>query len=628
MKEWNINQSESLYNLKGWGNDYFSVNAKGNLDVKLGQSEVKADLLEIIQDEELHEIATPLLFRFPELIEDRIIKIQESFQKAKKEFNYQAESYSVYPIKVNQMKPIVEEIASLGSKFNVGLEAGSKPELHAVLAFANDTAPIICNGYKDEDFVELALLAQKMGKNIYLVVEKPNELDLIIKTAKKYKIRPNIGIRIKLSSPGSGKWEDSGGDKSKFGLRASELIDAVNTAKKHKLLDKVKLIHFHLGSQITKIRNIKNALREAAQYYYELRNLGCDIEYFDVGGGLGVDYDGTQSSNASSMNYEIQEYANDIVAAVVNISDKFNLPHPKIITESGRAISAYHSVLVFDVLEKVSLPKISNNFKINESDEENLKELFEIYKNINKKNKFEKFHDAGQIREECHTLFSLGHMNLENRAKADKIYWSIIRKFKNLASKADMATEEYNIVSKLLLEKYFCNFSLFQSLPDSWAIDQLFPVMPISKLNIKPEIDATLHDVTCDSDGKIDRFVGENGKQLNLKVHSFNPKEKYYIGVFLVGAYQEILGDLHNLFGDTNTIHVRSKGDTWNIENVIDGESVNEVLSYVGFNSKDLVKKMENWVKQSQKAGKINSDEGREYLAIYRSGLYGYTYLE
>jgi len=626
MKKWTSSDSARIYNIKGWGKDYFGINKKGNIEVNLPNSRV--DLHDIVGELSSRDINTPLLFRFPEIFESRVKLISLAFRSAKEEFGYKSDFYSVYPIKVNQMKPVVEEIAKLGRKYNIGLEAGSKPELHAVLAVAEDDAPIICNGYKDEDYIELALLAQKMGRNIYLVVEKLNEVKQIISIAKKYSIRPNIGVRVKLSSTGSGKWEDSAGDKSKFGLGAADLLEFVDVIKKEDLLDCVKLIHFHIGSQITKIRSIKNALREAAHYYYQLRKLGCEIEYFDAGGGLGVDYDGTNSSNASSINYDIEEYANDIVFAVTNISDKYSLPHPKIITESGRALTAHHSILVFDILEKMSVPTIPEDYIISKDAHENIIELYSIYNKINKSNLYECWHDAAQIREENNTLFSISNLDLESRAEAERLYWSVAKKFYELGHTDDPDSEEFSEVSRQLADKYFCNFSLFQSLPDSWAIDHLFPVMPIHRLSEKPSNMATLHDLTCDSDGKINYYVGENGSTRTLPVHNFKSDEKYYMAAFLVGAYQEILGDMHNLFGDTNTVHIKSSGDGYDISQIIDGESVDEVLNYVGFKAKDLVKKMESHVKKAIKSNKITKDEGREYLAIYGSGLYGYTYLE
>jgi arginine decarboxylase len=626
MKKWTSSDSARLYNTEGWGKDYFSINENGNVAVTLPDANI--DIHELVTELSARDINTPILLRFPEIFESRVNKISSAFAGASKEYGYKSESYCVYPIKVNQMKPVVEEIAKLGKKYNIGLEAGSKPELHAVLALAEDDAPIVCNGYKDEDYIELALLAQKMGRNIYLVVEKLNEVHQIISIAKKYSIRPNIGVRVKLSSSGSGKWEDSAGDKSKFGLGAADLLEFVDIIKNADLLDSVKLIHFHIGSQITKIRSIKNALREAANYYYQLRNLGCEIEYFDAGGGLGVDYDGTNSSNISSINYDISEYANDVVFAVTNISDKYNLPHPKIITESGRALTAHHSVLVFDVLEKMSVPTISDDFVLDGNSHENILELYNIYKKIDKINLYESWHDAAQIREENNTLFSIANMDLTTRAEAERLYWSVAQKFYDLGHTDDPDSEEFSEVSQQLADKYFCNFSLFQSLPDSWAIGHLFPIMPIHRLNEKPNRRATIQDITCDSDGKVNYYVGENGMRRTLPVHNFKQNEKYYLAIFLVGAYQEILGDMHNLFGDTNTVHIKSTNNSFEIQNVIDGESVDEVLNYVGFSAKNLVKKMESQVNQAIKSNKITKDEGREYLAIYGSGLYGYTYLE
>lgn len=629
MKNWNINKAAEMYNIEGWGSDYFHIDNNGNINVKSPVNGNSVALIDIIDELGFKDINSPILLRFPDIMEDRIKQISDAFDKAAKEFNYNSETFTVYPIKVNQMKQVVEEVVKCSKKYNIGLEAGSKPELHAVLALAeNDNAPIICNGYKDEEFIELALLAKKMGKDIYLVVEKLNELKLILKISKEKNIKPNIGIRIKLTSSGSGRWEDSGGDKSKFGLSPSELLDAVELTKEAGLLDCVKLIHFHLGSQITKIRRIKIALREASQYYYQLRNLGCNIEIVDVGGGLGVDYDGTNSSNPSSINYDIQEYANDIVFAMVNIADKNNLPHPKIITESGRAITAHHSILIFDVLETMSPPKIDSTFKLDNNSHENIKELYNIYKTIKYKNMFEHWHDANQIREENNTLFTLTNLDLKTRALTERLFWSIAEKFRELSIEYNIESEELEQASTLLADKYFCNFSIFQSLPDSWAINQIFPIVPIHRLNEYPESRATLQDITCDSDGKMDKFVANNYIEKWLPVHKLKKGEYYYLGAFMVGAYQEILGDLHNLFGDTNAAHVEILEDSYKITKVIEGEAVDEVLSYVGYNAKTLVKQMETWVTKSVKAGIISSVEGKEYLANYRSGLYGYTYLE
>ena len=460
-------------------------------------------------------------------------------------------------------------------------------------------------------------------------MEKLNELRLIADITKRLKIRPNIGIRIKLASSGSGKWEESGGDGSKFGLNSSELLEALDFLEKAKMTDCLKLIHFHIGSQITKIRRIKNALKEASQFYVQLQNMGFHVEFVDIGGGLGVDYDGTRSSSSeSSMNYSIQEYVNDSVSALVDACAKNNLPQPNIITESGRSLTAHHSVLVFEVLETTSLPIWDEKEELGENPHELVDELYKIWDNMNQPRLLESWHDALQIREEALDLFGLGLLDLRTRAQIEQLFWSVAREVNEIASDMKHAPEELRKISKLLPDKYFCNFSLFQSLPDSWSIDQLFPIMPISRLDERPDRTATIQDITCDSDGKINNFISSHGANSHLAVHALNNKEPYYIGVFLVGAYQEILGDMHNLFGDTNAVHVSVYKDRYEIDQVIDGETVAEVLDYVQFSPKKLVRSVETWVTSSMKAGIITPEEGREFLSNYRSGLYGYTYLE
>ncbi len=620
-----------LYNISGWGTEYFSINSAGHAVVKPKKNSGEIDLKDLIDELQLRDVSTPVLLRFPDILDNRIETIANCFKIATEEYGFNSNSFIIYPIKVNQMRPVVEEIVSYGKKFNIGLEAGSKPELHAVLAVNSDEESlIICNGYKDEDYIELALLAQKMGKKIFLVAEKLNELKLIISISKRLKIKPNIGIRIKLSSSGSGKWEDSGGDRSKFGLTSSELLEAVEILEKNKMLDQVKLIHFHLGSQITKIRKIKTALKEASQFYAELKRIGCGIEFFDIGGGLGVDYDGTRSSTSgSSINYTIQEYVNDAVSTLVDVCDKHSLSHPNLIVESGRSLTAHHSVLVFDVLETASLPTWNDDtMKISDEDHELVHELYKIWDLITPAKMLESWHDAQQIREESLDLFSLGLIDLRTRALIERLFWSIAIESHQLSIEMKHPPEEIRMLSKMLADKYFCNFSLFQSLPDSWAIDQVFPIMPIHRLNEKPDRIATLQDITCDSDGKIDHFISTGNFTSYLSVHDFNASHPYYIGVFLVGAYQEILGDLHNLFGDTNAVHVVVNDSGYEIKQVIDGETIAEVLDYVQYNAKKLVRTVETWVTGAVKAGKISTEEGKEFLSNYRSGLYGYTYLE
>lgn len=630
MRKWRIDDSSELYNINGWGLKYFSINEKGHVAVSPREGYASVDLKEVLDELQVRDVAAPVLLRFPDILDNRVEKISRCFKTAAKEYNYQAENFIIYPIKVNQMRQVVEEIVSHGKKFNIGLEAGSKPELHAVLATnIAENALIICNGYKDMDYIELALLAQKMGRRIYLVVEKLNELAMIAESAKRLGIKPNIGIRIKLSSSGSGKWEESGGDQSKFGLNSSELLEALDFLTKNKMTGCLKLIHFHIGSQITKIRRIKNALREATQFYVQLTKMGFDIDFMDIGGGLGVDYDGTRSSSSeSSMNYSIQEYANDSISAIVDACEKNDLKQPNIITESGRSLTAHHSVLIFDVLATTSLPEWNDKHEICPDDHELARELYDIWDKLSQPRLFESWHDALQIREEALDLFSLGLLDIKTRSQIEKLFWSVAREVGEIAGTLKHAPEELRKIAKMLPDKYFCNFSLFQSLPDSWAIDQVFPIMPISRLDEKPTRTAVLQDITCDSDGKISNYISNNGTSSSLPVHVLRDREPYYIGVFLVGAYQEILGDMHNLFGDTNAVHISVYKDRYEIDQVIYGETVDEVLDYVQYNPKRLVRNVETWVTSSMKAGKITPEEGREFLSNYRSGLYGYTYLE
>ena len=630
MSKWRVEDSAELYNINGWGLKYFSINEKGHMRVTPKQTYTGVDLVEVMEELRQRNISAPVLLRFPDILDNRIEKISSCFKKAAKEYDYQAQNFIIYPIKVNQMEPVVRELVTHGRKFNIGLEAGSKPELHAVLAMnmgkISEHSLIICNGYKDENYVELALLAQKMGRRIFLVVEKLNELKLITSVAKRLNIRPNVGIRIKLSSSGSGKWEESGGDRSKFGLNTSELQTAMEFLQANKMMDCLKLIHFHIGSQVTKIRRIKNALREACQFYVQLTQLGFDIDFIDIGGGLGVDYDGTRNSaSENSMNYSIQEYVNDSVYQLVDACNKNGIKHPNIITESGRSLTAHHSVLVVEVLETASLPQWDDSRDhLREDENELVRDLYEIYDKINMARLLEDWHDALQIREEALDRFSLGLLDLRTRAMVEKLFWSVAREVNMLVSDMKHAPEELRGVAKMLPEKYFCNFSLFQSLPDSWAIDQVFPVVPLSRLAERPDKLATIQDITCDSDGKIGNFISNQGFSHYLPVHQLKEGEHYYLGVFLVGAYQEILGDLHNLFGDTNALHI----DVYKDHYEIDQETVAEVLDYVQFSPKELVRNVESWVAESIRAKKITADEGNEFVRNYRSGLYGYTYLE
>ena len=479
MRKWKIEDSAELYNINGWGLNYFSINEKGHVAVCPKANGPSIDLEELMEELQTEDVAAPVLLRFPDILNNRIEKISSCFEVAAQEYGFTAKNYIIYPIKVNQMRPVVEEIVSHGNKFNIGLEAGSKPELHAVLSIDIDSdAMIICNGYKDESYIELALLAQKMGRQIFIVVEKMKELKMIAELSQRMNIEPNIGIRIKLASSGSGKWEESGGDVSKFGLNSSELLEALELLEESGLKSCLKLIHFHIGSQVTNIRRIKTALREATQFYVQLKQMGFNIQFFDMGGGLGVDYDGSRSPlSGNSMNYSIQEYVNDAVSSIADVCTKFNMEQPNIIIESGRSLTAHHSVLIIEALASTHLPQCDENEELQPDAHELVRELYNLWDNLNLPRLIETWHDTVQCREEALELFNLGLIDLRTRAQVERLFWSIARDVFDMAENVKHAPDELKKISKLLPDKYFCNFSLFQSLPDSWAIDQIFPVM-------------------------------------------------------------------------------------------------------------------------------------------------------
>lgn len=631
MAKWRIEDSEELYNIGGWGVNFFGINKKGNVYVTPFKDGNQIDLKELVDDLVANRTAAPMLLRFPDILDSRIEKTAGCFEKAAKEYHFNGEHFIIFPIKVNQMRPVVEEIISHGKRYNLGLEAGSKPELHAVIAANMDSdSLIVCNGHKDHNFIELALLAQKMGKRIFLVVEKFEELESIFNTAKTLNLRPQIGIRIKLASSGTGKWEESGGDASKFGLDSSDLLRALEFLRDHQMEDCLKLMHFHIGSQITNIRRIQYALTEAAQFYVQLHKMGFNIEFVDCGGGLGVDYDGTRSSHSeSSVNYSIQEYINDCLYTFVEASNRNEIPHPNIISEGGRSLSAHHSVLILEAFDSTSQPSMDESWEASPDDHKLVRDLSDIWDKVSARSMLEDWHDVQQIREEGLDLFRHGLIDLKTRAQIESVYWSITREINAIAHTQKHMPDELRKLDKILADKYYCNFSLFQSMPDSWAIDQLFPIMPIQRLDEKPDHNATVQDITCDSDGKIDTFV-YNGRQTSyIPLHSLKKKKPYYIGVFLVGAYQEILGNMHNLFGDTNAVHVSVNNDgTYQIDKIIDGETVADVLDYVQYDPKQLVRRLETWVDKSVSEGRITPREGKDFISNFQSGLYGYTYLE
>ena len=631
MPKWTIEEAREHYNIRGWGAGYFDINSKGNIVVRPNRkNKHDIDLKNLVDDIQSKGYSLPVLIRFSDILKASIANLANSFQRSIDEYKYNGKYHGVYPIKVNQQRQVVEEIVKFGQPYNIGLEAGSKPELHAILAILdNPEALLVCNGYKDESFIRLALMSQKLGKKVFIVVEKLDELSLIDKVAKDLGVKPNIGLRIKLLSTGQGRWSSSAGEYSKFGLNSIELMEALQIAKDNSILDCIKLIHFHLGSQVTNIRRIKSSLQEVGRFYSELMKFGCNIEHIDVGGGLGVDYDGSRSTFASSTNYSVQEYAKDVVYHLLEICNKENLPHPNIISESGRAMTAHHSILVVNVLDVTSFPEWSNTIEVKDDAPEVVKEIFYVLDSTSNKNLIESWHDAVHLKEEAQNQFLLGIISLENRALSERIFWGICRKIEQLSSRLKFMPDEIRSLKTTLADKYFCNFSVFQSVPDSWAIDQVFPVVPIYRLNEEPSRDATLEDITCDSDGRIDNFIGSHrGTERTLRVHNLEPGETYPLCIFLTGAYQEILGDLHNLFGDTNTVHVSLNEDgTLNYEQIIEGEDVTDVLDYVQFSADELAGRIDGFLIGCVQRGIVTQKEANDFSNLYKEGLEGYTYL-
>ena len=629
LKHWSTADAADLYEVARWGNGYFSVGPNGHLLVHPDKDPTKSiDLKQLVDRLQVRGIDLPILLRFAEILQHRLGELHGVFTNAMRENGYRGDYCCVYPVKVNQQRQVVEEVLRFGRPYRFGLEAGSKPELLAVIALADNDTPIICNGFKDAEFIETAMLAQKIGRKIIPVVERFSELHLILEYAEKLGVRPRIGMRVKLATRGSGRWQSSGGFRSKFGLTASELVKGLDLLASRGMEDCLQLLHFHQGSQITNIRHIKGALNEASRIYTELVKRGAGLCYLDVGGGLGVDYDGSQTNFESSVNYSLQEYANDVVYHVQNACDEAGVPHPTIISESGRAVVAYHSMLIFGVLG-VSEQGGSGEVTEPAADaEQPLHDLWEAYQGINVRNLLESYHDAQQSLDTAMNLFSSGYLPLDQRSAVENLYWAICRRISKLTKTLEFVPEELEGLQAALSDTYFCNFSLFQSIPDSWAIKQLFPVMPIHRLNERPLQAAVLGDVTCDSDGKIDQFIDRRDVKRTLPLHTWQ-NEPYYLGAFLIGAYQEILGDLHNLFGDTNAVHVSmdERGEVV-VDAVIKGDTVREVLDYVEFDSNQLVQRLRDSIEQAVREGRICDSQAGRFLKFYEEGLGGYTYLE
>jgi len=629
-RRWTVADSAETYAVRAWGGSYFSINENGNVSVTpAGPTLGAIDMKDLVNEVKRRGIGLPLLIRFSDILDNRIVELNEAFRRVITEYGYKGAYKGVYPIKVNQDRYVVERITQTGKKYHYGLEAGSKPELLAVLAMMDDPeALIICNGYKDEEYIETALLGSRMGRQVILVVEKFTEVALIAQIAKRTGVRPLIGMRAKLATRGAGRWEASGGDRSKFGLTARELIEAVDLLKKEGLLDSFVLLHFHLGSQISAIRSVKNAMREAGRFFVELHKMGAPLQFLDVGGGLGIDYDGSQTNFESSMNYSLQEYANDIVFAIQELCDADNIPHPTLVSESGRAVVAHHAALVIDILGVSEFHVGTLPEKPPEGSPPVVRNLCEAYREVSRKNFREVYHDAMEYKDECLTLFALGHLSLAQRVVAEQAFWGICQKVLRICKEMKEVPEELEALEKALADTYFCNFSMFQSLPDSWAIDQLFPIVPIHRHQEEPVRRAVLADITCDSDGKIDNFIDRRDVKHVLELHPLNDDD-YHIGIFLVGAYQEILGDLHNLFGDTNTVIV-SLGESggYHIDHVIPGDTVTNVLKYVSYSADELVARLRRSTEEAIRGKKMTLEESRLLLRSYEQGMFGYTYLE
>jgi arginine decarboxylase len=635
---WGIEDSLELYNVRAWGKGYFSVNDTGHVVVRPdGTEQREIDLYEVVEGLEARDLTTPVVVRFSDILAHRLKRLHEAFAQAIAENDYQNRYAAVFPIKVNQQRLVVEEVYRYGKEYGFGLEVGSKPELLAVMAMT-ENAPerlIVCNGFKDDSYIEAVTLATKLGRTIIPVVENFDELGLILKHAQNYQVRPRIGVRVKLFSEGSGRWSASAGEKSKFGLFITEILEMFNVLKARDMLDCLQLVHCHPGSQLQDIRRVKEAINELAHVYAELKLMGAGLQYIDVGGGLGVDYDGSSTNFASSMNYTLNEYASDVVYRIASVCNAREIPQPMIVSESGRAVAAYHSVLIFDALGSSALDKFrvtgdrGEDYSGDEELPQPVQDLFEAYRAVSERRLVECYHDALTAREQVLQMFNLGLLSLEFRGLAERLYWATCAKIRDACRKAAHLPEELEDLESILSDTYFCNFSVFQSLPDSWAIDQLFPILPIHRLDERPTRTAVLADITCDSDGKIDHFVSLRDVKRTLELHELKAGEKYYLAVFLVGAYQETLGDLHNLFGDTHVVHVRlhDEGGWW-IEEIVKGDTANRVLEYMEYDVAELYPALARDCERAIRDGRMTIAESQAIKRFYESELDGYAYLE
>nr|WP_246199347.1 biosynthetic arginine decarboxylase [Sodalinema gerasimenkoae] len=625
---WTIEDSEELYRIRGWGDPYFGINSAGHITVSpQGDRGGSLDLYELVEALKKRNLELPLLLRFSDILEDRIERINACFAKAIARYNYPGVYRGVFPVKCNQQRHIIEDLVRFGEPYHFGLEAGSKPELLIALASLKTSGSLlICNGYKDRGYIETAMLATRLGQQPIIVLEQPEEVELVISVSQQLGINPVVGVRAKLSAKGIGRWGGSSGDRAKFGLTIPEIITAVDQLRQANLLDSLQLLHYHIGSQISCISAIKDGIREASQIYVELAQLGANMQYLDVGGGLGVDYDGSKTNFYASKNYNMQNYANDIVAEVKEACEEKQQAVPTLISESGRAIASHHSLLIFNVLGSSDAP---SGIPEAGPDKEHLilRNLRETYNSITPETYQEAYHDAVQFKDEATSIFSFGYLSLSERAKAEQLYWACCRKIYDIVrQQADVPTE-LEVLEKTLASIYYANLSIFRSAPDSWAIEQLFPILPIHRLNEEPSLRGTLADLTCDSDGKIDRFIDRLKTKSILELHPLKPEEPYYLGMFLVGAYQEIMGNLHNLFGDTNAVHIHLTPNGYEIEHLVKGDTMTEVLEYVEYNGKDLLENIRKATESALQKGNISIEESQRLLQNYEQSLRSYTYL-
>ena len=629
QKSWTIEDSEKLYRIQGWGEPYFSINAAGHVTVSpKGDRGGSLDLCELVESLKQRNLALPLLIRFSDILEDRIERLNSCFARAIARYNYKNVYRGVFPVKCNQHRQLIQDLVRFGQPHHFGLEAGSKPELMIALAtLKTPGALLICNGYKDRDYIETAILAQRLGQTSVIVLEQIEEVELAIAASIALGIKPILGVRAKLTTKGVGRWGGSTGDRAKFGLTIPEIIRAVGELEKAGMLDCLQLLHFHIGSQISSISVIKDAIREASHIYVELAKLGANMNYLDVGGGLGVDYDGSKTNFHASKNYNMQNYANDVVAGVKDACDERKIQVPIIISESGRAIASHQSVLVFDVLGTSDVPREVPE-PIDENAHQIPRNLYEIYQSISPENYQEVYHDAIQFKEEAVSLFNLGYLGISERAKTEQLYWACCNKIQGIARQKEYVSEDLEDLEKVMASIYYINLSVFQSVPDSWAINQLFPIMPINRLDEEPTQRGILADLTCDSDGKIDQFIDLRDVKSVLELHTLKPGEPYYLALFLGGAYQEIMGNLHNLFGDANAVHIQLTPSGYHIEHVVKGDTMKEVLSYVQYDAESLVESIRRQTEAALQQNKITLSESQLLLQNYERSLSQYTYLQ